>query len=277
MVDGISMTPTGGSGDVKSGKKDVKQNSNNSVFSSYDENKDGSVTANEMGIKKTLNNILKNLEKFATSDKFANVLRNIKNIATNLLKDISYNPNATDGLDAVTNEVENRKADVDKLKTIAYDISSNKDEDAVADKFARLELTSEAAKEKVGKEHNARAQMLLALDKATDIAMKNAGNVKISDVDIETMAGLEITDLNVSSKDRLATGTGNDERKEDGIQRGVDGIVVTLTYKYDGVESVIEKVVDSVPEGYVPPKNEDHFDERSTTVTFGTKLQKEFD
>ena len=89
MVDGVSMNPTGGSGDVKSGKKDVKQNSNNSVFSSYDENKDGSVTANEMGIKKTLNNILKNLEKFATSDKFANVLRNIKNIATNLLKDSS--------------------------------------------------------------------------------------------------------------------------------------------------------------------------------------------
>ena len=113
-----------------------------------------------------------------------------------------------------------------------------------------------------------------ALKTAVDIAMKNAGKVDIKQIPIETIQGLKITSVDVSRKDRLATGTSNDKRVENGIERNADGIIVTLTYDYNGETKTIKTTVNELPKGYVP---EARLEERTVNITEDKNPEAYFD
>lgn len=285
MLDGIGQTKfneavTSGSLNAEGAKKEESA----SIFSEHDKNFDGKITKEEMGIGKMLKKILDMLPNAAGDSKSAKVINHIRNIVQKLGADIEYDTENTKSLDAIKNDVIARRVDAEGLQKIAVKLKDNKSSEAVKD-FEKLELYSETAVKNADEGHNANAkkavkkekieaQMNDALKTAVDIAMTNAGKVDIKQIPIETIQGLKITSVDVSRKDRLATGTSNDKRVENGIERNADGIIVTLTYDYNGETKTINTTVNELPNGYAPKTR---LEERTVNITEDKNPEAYFD
>lgn len=285
MVDGIRQTKfnetvTSSSRNAEGTKKEE----NTSIFSEHDKNQDGKITKKEMGIGKILKKILDMLPTAAGDSKSAKVINYIRNIVQKLGADIEYDTENATSLDAINNDVMARRADAEGLQKIAVKLKDNKSSEAVKD-FEKLELYSETAVKNADEGHNANAkeavkkekietQMNDALKAAVNIAMKNAGKVDVKQIPIETIQGLKITSVDVSRKDRLATGASNDKRVENGIERNADGIIVTLTYDYNGETKTINTTVNELPKGYAPKAR---LEERTVNITEDKNPEAYFD
>ena len=142
--------------------------------------------------------------------------------------------------------------------------------------FAVFETKQKDAKslEQVNADVTARQADAEALQQAVDMAMDNAGKVDKTKLLIETIQGLTIKEVDVSRKDRLATGTANDKRVENGIERNADGIIVTLKYEYNGKEYSLKQTVDKLPKGYNP---EAKLEERTVEITQDENAEAYFD
>lgn len=260
------------------------QKEETSIFSQHDQNQDGKITNEEMGIKKTIDKILDMLPNIAKNEKTANVIKYIKAIAEKLGNNIEYDAKDAKSLEQVNADVTARQADAEALQKIAKNLKNNKTEEAVSD-FEQLTLYSNIAIENADENHNVNAkklekaelvvtQMNEALKQAVDMAMDNAGKVDKTKLLIETIQGLTIKEVDVSRKDRLATGTANDKRVENGIERNADGIIVTLKYEYNGKEYSLKQTVDKLPKGYNP---EAKLEERTVEITQDENAEAYFD
>lgn len=285
------INPLGNGGDVQPNNQSVGgqvQNSGNkgSVFSKYDQNQDSTITTEEMGINKLLTKILDNLPNTAKGASVANVIKDIRAIVAKLSGSITYDATNAAGLDAITKEVEARKADAKELNDVVSKMKYNAEKAAEQYKnlplqsFGALEVSEHNEVAKTSQKANATEaanealkaqaanQAETALTQLAEKAKNNAGVVNIGDIAIETMAGLEFKEVKVAEKYRKATGTENDLRINDGdVKRGLDGLVVSLTYEHNGERKTVEKVLDEIPEGYNAKHNV--VEDRHVNITTG--------
>ena len=279
-------------------KANVKKEKSISVFYTADKDKSGNITANEIksengkSVADVLDKIKNILPEFASNNKVRKTIAGIQQIV-NKLSSTKIEYDGKTNFDKIDKEVKNIQQDVQYINEITQELKDGNSKKAAED-FNNLTLVSEGAKEAV-KTHNvqvaiekakdynnekkakAQEQMKTALNEAVNIAMKTGGKVEIGDLKIETMKDLQIKKLDISSKAKLATGTKNDTRTEKGIERGVDGLVVKLTYTFEGKEYTIEQVTDKIPTGYKPAEKEDLFDEREVEITKGENTKLEWD
>lgn len=272
MVDRVQGIGTNPIGDIPPASNDTAKasKSNDVVWHSLDKiKKDNVISAAEMGVEEDLQKVLEELPKSVSSTAGSNAKRDIENIVNRLLMknvDLSKLDH-----DAASKEVAMIKKDVAALKEVVKLLK--KDEEIGTHEFRKLKLNSETAKKSVDPKHNVEAEMYKALETAVDLAMKNGGHVDETQIPIETIEGLEILDIDTSAKFKLASGTDNDSRTNDGIFRSADSIVVTITYSYQGEKFEIKARTDRTPEGY----DANYVEPRSLTISERQNDEKMFD
>lgn len=262
-----------------------------------DADKSGTITADEimMDKKKSVKDVLGEILAFLPKDTgndtdVSTALESIRSLAEGL-SSVSIKCDSIDDLTSVSDEIEKIKQDVNNLTRYMKQAGKN-DFSQVAENFENQLLSSSTAQEAVGVEHNekinatnlddqekvkneaVKAQMEQALDQAVAMAMENKGKVDKTQILIETIQGLEILNIDTSAKFKYASGTGNDSRTTDGVNRGVDALTVTLTYEYKGQVYNISKEI-GVPEGFylTDSEKELEFEKRRLELSRGENAQ----